>query len=1029
MRDNKTAFSFHIWLIIASFATCSLFFFIYVRAEKQIDHANELRHQSFLLADELRQSSNNLTNMARAFVTTGDPIYKKYYEDILLIRDGKKPRPHENYNLYWDLVLATGQVPANNSDQAAPLLDLMKNAGFSKTEFQQLDIAKQNSDRLTDTEFEAMRLTKSTGSNAREDHERARKMMFDPAYYQAKADIMIPISTFYSSMDKRTLAAVQYYSDLATFLRWVFIAMGLGLIIILLRMRRAFWHILGGSVDEIHAHITRIGNGDIFQPIPVEDALKNSMLGRLATTQINLNQVDHERKKAKKYEQFHREMMEKLATGESLQKILYALVVGVENLSTDMICSILMLDNDGLHLGRGIAPHLPDFYNKAVSGLAIGMGAGSCGTAAYTGHRIIVTDIARHPYWAPYKEIAAKAGVNACWSQPILSSSGQIFGTFAIYHHDIHSPTEHDITLIEQAAHLASIVIEKNRSEEDLRIAATAFESQEGMFVTDADDTILRVNKAFTRITGYTAQETIGHYPSMLKSDRHDDEFYKGMLEKIAQDGFWQNEFWAQRKNGEIFPQWLTITAVKNDAGQITHHVATFTDITQRKEAENQIKSLAFYDPLTKLPNRRLLMDRLKHALTTSTRRRRHGALLLIDLDNFKAVNDTLGHDKGDLLLQQIAELLLSCVRADDTVARLGGDEFVVIIEDLSESAVEAGTQAKVLGEKILSVLSKTYQLASYTQHSTPSIGVTLFLDLSESVDELLKRVDLALYQAKAAGRNALRFFDPQMQAVVTARVEMEASLRQAIDNEQFTLYYQPQMTSNNNGTDYPTGAEALVRWNNPVRGMVSPAEFIPLAEETGLILPLGKWILETACKQLACWATQAEMEHISLAVNVSSREFHKADFVNQVLAVLKRTGARPQRLKLELTESLLITNVEDIITKMTALRKEGVCFSLDDFGTGYSSLSYLKRLPLHQLKIDQGFVRDILIDPNDAAIAQMVIVLAGSLGLEVIAEGVETETQRNFLAEHGCHSYQGYLYSRPLPLNEFETWVHIHQP
>jgi len=392
-----------------------------------------------------------------------------------------------------------------------------------------------------------------------------------------------------------------------------------------------------------------------------------------------------------------------------------------------------------------------------------------------------------------------------------------------------------------------------------------------------------------------------------------------------------------------------------------------------------------------------------------------------MDLDGFKQVNDTLGHDQGDLLLQQVARGLLTCVREGDTVARLGGDEFIVLLEDLSKNLQEAATQTEAVGKKILIALNHPYQLGSHAQHSTASIGITLFGGArQESVEEPLKRSELAMYQAKAAGHNTLRFFDPQMQDAVTARAALEMSLREAVLKNQFILHYQAQVTDQGQ----ITGVEALLRWLDPKRGLVSPAEFIGLAEETGLILPLGQWVLEAACKQLALWAKRPEMAHLTVAVNVSARQFHHKDFVDQVLAVLESTGANPKRLKLELTESLLVSNIEDVIAKMSALKGQGVGFSLDDFGTGYSSLSYLKRLPLDQLKIDISFVRDILTDPSAAAIAKTVIDLAENLGLTVIAEGVEVEGQRDLLARHGCHAYQGYLFSLPLPLAEFEAFA-----
>jgi len=553
-----------------------------------------------------------------------------------------------------------------------------------------------------------------------------------------------------------------------------------------------------------------------------------------------------------------------------------------------------------------------------------------------------------------------------------------------------------------------------------LRIAAAAFESQESMMVTDANSVILRVNKAFTETTGYTAEEVVGRTPQLLYSDRHDADFYRSMWETINRTGGWRGEMWDRRKNGEVYPKWLTITAVKGDDGAVTNYIGTHTDITERKQAEENINKLAFFDQLTGLPNRTLLLDRLNRTSASSTRSGKYGALILIDLDNFKTLNDTLGHDMGDLLLQLVSQRLTECVRDEDTVARLGGDEFVVMLVNLNQVDEVAANEAKAVCEKILLSLNQTYHLKQNVCHSTPSIGATLFKGQDISIDDLLKQADLAMYESKEAGRNTINFFDPVMQAIVIARAALEAGLRTAITHKQFLLYYQPQIA----GEGRIIGAEALIRWQHPQRGMVSPAEFIPLAEATGLILQVGQWVLETACTQLAEWASQPGFTNLTLSVNVSAHQFRQPDFINQVLEVLNKTGANPQRLKLELTESLLVKNVDDIIEKMFALKAKGVGFSLDDFGTGYSSLSYLKRMPLDQLKIDQSFVRDVLIDPNDAAIARTVVALAQNLGLGVIAEGVETEEQLKFLASIGCHTYQGYFFSRPQPIDEFQNFV-----
>jgi diguanylate cyclase (GGDEF)-like protein len=471
-----------------------------------------------------------------------------------------------------------------------------------------------------------------------------------------------------------------------------------------------------------------------------------------------------------------------------------------------------------------------------------------------------------------------------------------------------------------------------------------------------------------------------------------------------------------KKKNGEM--TWGEISASQVEIDGVRCLLSVTRDLSYAKAAENTIRSLAYYDALTGLANRRLLLEKLHQPPASGVQSNRLRALLMVDLDNFKKMNDTLGHQKGDLLLQEVARRISTCVHEGDVVSRLGGDEFVVMLEDLNEVAEEAANQAKAIGERILDSLGQPYVISEHEYLTTASIGITLFKNREDSTDDFLQQALIAQHQAKAAGRNVMRFFSPALQATVNARATMEDDLRQAIKKGQFELYYQPQVEAGR-----LTGVEALIRWMHPRRGIVPPGEFIPMAEETGLILPLGEWILKAACTQIAAWAEQRHDDNFAVAVNISALQFRQPEFVEQVLAALSRAGTNPKTLKLELTESMLAENLDEVITKMTELKSHGLSFSLDDFGTGYSSLSYLKRLPLDQMKIDRAFVRDMMVDATSGAIAQTILSLGRAMGLSVIAEGVETEEQRGFLAGLGCHSFQGFLFSHPLPLSEFQAF------
>jgi diguanylate cyclase (GGDEF)-like protein/PAS domain S-box-containing protein len=573
-------------------------------------------------------------------------------------------------------------------------------------------------------------------------------------------------------------------------------------------------------------------------------------------------------------------------------------------------------------------------------------------------------------------------------------------------------------------------ITERKRAEKRLAAATDALRVSEERYRTafqtslDAiyinrmsDGMFIDCNQAFVDMSGYQRDEVLGR-TSLELGIWPDTRDRQTMMNMLRQDSSVCGlEVQLRRKDGKI--GWGQISASVIEIDGVRCVLSITRNISAAKTAEKTIQSLAFYDPLTGLPNRRMLMERLRQSQDAGAKGGHSQALLMIDLDHFKTLNDTLGHPCGDLMLKEVARRIIACTHEADTVCRMGGDEFVVVLEDLSIVAEEAAAQAQGVGEKILVAIEQPCLLDNHEFHSTASIGIAVFGDRQDSTDEFLQQAEIALYQAKAAGRNTLRFFSPALQAAVNARATLEEDLRQGIKTKQFLLYYQPQVEQG-----HVTGAEALIRWKHPRRGIVPPDEFIPLAEESRLILPLGEWVLEAACAQIALWAGREETAHLKVAVNISALQFRQPSFVEQVLATLSRTGAKPENLRLELTESMLVENIEDVIAKMNELQSHGLRFSLDDFGTGYSSLSYLKRLPLDRLKIDRSFVHDMLVDATSGAIAQTILSLGRAMGVAVIAEGVETEEQRDYLAGHGCYSFQGFLFSPPLPLEQFEAFL-----
>ncbi|WAR46372.1 EAL domain-containing protein [Methylomonas rapida] len=722
-----------------------------------------------------------------------------------------------------------------------------------------------------------------------------------------------------------------------------------------------------------------------------------------------------ERQQATERVRAYNHVLELLAKDADLSDILDAIVLGVEAQNPAQLCSILLVDSEGQHLLTGSAPHLPAFYNDAVNGLKIGPGAGSCGTAAHTGQRVIVENIQQHPYWVAFKDLAARAGLAACWSEPVRSASGALLGTFAIYRREPASPCLKELQRIEQAANLAGIAIDRYRANTELQLASLVYQnSSEAMAVTDAQGTIITINPAFTELTGYTLNEVVGKNHNILKSNHQDQSFYQNMWAAINSAGYWKGELWNRRKNGELFAELLTINTIFNPDGTPYRRVALFSDITQKKQSEELIWTHANFDPLTNLPNRRMFHDRLRQEVKKAHRCGLPMALIFLDLDRFKEVNDTLGHDMGDLLLQDAAQRLTKCVRETDTVARLGGDEFTLILNELTD----IGDVERIV-QNLLLKLAEPFQLKDKLAYVSASIGITFYPRDGNDIETLIKNADQAMYAAKHQGRNRYSYFTPSMQEEALRRMQTAEDLRQALSDGQFELHYQPIV-------DLTTGnipkAEALLRWRHPGHELRGPEEFISIAEDIGIINQIGDWVFRQASQQLANWRRQYHPT-FKIGINISPVQFHDSGSLEQSwLKHLRQLGLSADGLVVEITEGLLLDASEQVNETLRSFRNASMQIALDDFGTGYSSLAYLKKFDIDYIKIDRSFVSHLASDSNDIALCEAIIVMAHKLGMKVIAEGIETPVQRDLLANAGCDYGQGYLFSRPLPAEAFEA-------
>lgn len=709
-------------------------------------------------------------------------------------------------------------------------------------------------------------------------------------------------------------------------------------------------------------------------------------------------------------------ILESVARGADHMEVINQVCRLEEQLLPNAVCSVMLMDDAYEFLNVYAAPSIPAAGIEQLNGLRPGPGGGSCGNVIYRQEPQFVSDTLTDPRWQDLRHLAYDFNLCACWSVPVYSGQRKVVGTFALSSFEHRSPSPFHRKLLEIGSSIIGIVLERNKSQESLRLFQKVFEgSEEGIMITDPNKTILLVNSAFTKMMGYTQDEVVGETPKKLASGHHNSRFYAAMWSSINNFGHWHGEIWNRRKNGEIFPEWLAISTVNDKAGNTTHYIGIFSDISERKNAEEQIRYLSSHDVLTGLPNRILLKNRLETAIAFAARSHCKVALLSVDLDQFKMLNDSMGHAAGDELLRCVTAQLKSCVRDTDTLCRSGGDEFLIALANMPDT-----DSISTLVDEILERIAKPFVLEGRQLSLSCSIGVAVYPDDGGDFETLMKLADKAMYQAKDAGRNTYRYVTEQLNNDSLEFMRITHELREAVKCEQFTVHYQPQIDL---ATGDVVGAEALVRWNRPVEGLIPPGRFISIAEQTGLIVAIGEWVLHEACRQAMAWR-RAGMPALVMGVNLSAVQFKRGNVENLVHSALRSSGLEAQYLEIELTESILLHDMDYMLSLLNALKNIGLKLAIDDFGTGYSSLAYLKKFKIDRLKIDQSFVRDIASDPNDAAIVRAIVQMAHTLNLRVIAEGVENQEMLHYLSGCRCDEVQGYHFAKPMPPDAFAAFI-----
>jgi diguanylate cyclase (GGDEF)-like protein/PAS domain S-box-containing protein len=1040
LKRHLAQYSKNFWQTLAMIVLFCAVVIAYMQSENQVDQAHEVRIQSHWLADELRQSSDDLTSAVRTYVVTGDPVYKQYYQDILDIREGKKLRSHREYEIDWRPV-ASAELRAQRAGKKIALLTLMRQVGFTEAEFAKLATAKSKSDALTATEFVAIDVLESTRPITAEHRAQASEMLHDAAYQQAKSVIMQSISDFYQMMDQRTQAAVHYHEQVALILRIAVILLGMLLAYAVLHAYRAMYSTLGGSVHTLYRHIAKIGRGDFSAEITVDSGMENSVIGWLAATRIKLLQMDAERDQAEA--KVHRQTQLYAALSHCNQAIVRChaeadlfpkICRDVVTFGAMKMAWIAMFDDSRQQLipvaafGTA-ADYLEQLHFPLTADATHGL---SLSAMAFTENAAVwCLDFKHDPATARWRELDISLEWQAAAALP-LHRNGQVIGTFNLYADDAHAFDEAGRgLLLEMAVDLDYAIdhfkIETERellkdklveNEESARLVLE--NSLDAIVNMDSAGLVLEWSGSAERMFGFARSAALGQVLGELivpKADRaaHEAGMQRVLSGKPSKMMGKRIEVNALHADGFEFPVEMSIAQISR--GDEVIFSAFIRDISERRASESRIQQLAHFDTLTGLPNRSMLQDHFNYALSLAKRNSGKLAVIFLDLDHFKDINDTLGHSVGDILLIELARRLQLALREEDTLSRLGGDEFILILPGTDAHG------AAIVAQKLLSVMAEVYHIESYELTVTGSIGIALYPNDGADLELLSQKADTAMYRAKQEGRNDYRFFTAAMQASSARNLQLMTALRHALERNQLSLHYQPQLSLHDQRI---VGAEALLRWQHPELGPISPAEFIPVAEDSGMILPIGEWVLRQAAQQAKLWM-DAGYDPLIMAVNLSAIQFRHPDLPDMVTRVLNEVGLAPEYLELELTEGVAMYDPLAAIAMMNKLHDLGIRMSIDDFGTGYSSLSYLKKFKVYKLKIDQSFVRDISTDPEDKAIVSAVISMARSLGLQTIAEGVETIEQMTYLREQGCDEVQGYFYSRPLPAAELEQYLKAH--